>query len=187
MSVTKIPICHKIGIRGEIYEESSIAEILHLAENLVNSSQTAKTLASLPLLINQGNAANEKVASDLHPVINFSGQTAKHQITSVLEHPLAKSQLNSTPAIVSQPKVQGIASFIPARTLVLVGKENQILDILTPEQQEMLEGRITWEIANCGPGRREIAQKELKFNLGLESAALKAQLPPELCRYPMPC
>lgn len=164
--------------QGDIYEESSIAEILHLAENLLNSSQTAKTLASLPLLINQGNAANEKVASDLHPVINFSGQTAKHQITSVLEHPLAKSQLNSTPAIVSQPKVQGIASFIPARTLVLVGKENQILDILTPEQQEMLEGRITWEIANSGPGRREIAQKELKFNLGLESAALKAQLPP---------
>lgn len=164
--------------QGDIYEESSIAEILHLAENLLNSSQTAKTLASLPLLINQGNAANEKVASDLHPVINFSGQTAKHQITSVLEHPLAKSQLNSTPAIVSQPKVQGIASFIPARTLVLVGKENQILDILTPEQQEMLEGRITWEIANSGPGRREIAQKELKFNLGLESAAKKAQLPP---------
>jgi hypothetical protein len=60
----------------------------------------------------------------------------------------------------------------------LVGRENQILDILTPEQQEMLEGRITWEIANSGPERREIAQKELKFNLGLESAALKAQLPP---------
>jgi hypothetical protein len=60
----------------------------------------------------------------------------------------------------------------------LVGRENQILDILTPEQQEMLEGRITWEIANGGPGRREIAQKELKFNLGLESAAKKAQLSP---------
>jgi hypothetical protein len=60
----------------------------------------------------------------------------------------------------------------------LVGRENQILDILTPEQQEMLEGRITWEIANGGPGRRKIAQKELKFNLGLESAAQKAQLLP---------
>jgi hypothetical protein len=160
--------------QGETLEESSIAEILHLAENLLNLSQTAKTLASFPLLINQGNAAN-----NLHPAINFSGQTAKHQITtSVLEQPLAKTQLNTTPAIVGEPKVQGIASFIPARTLVLVGRENQILDILTPEQQEMLEGRITWEIANCGPGRREIAQKELKFNLGLESAAKKAQLPP---------
>ncbi|MEG4034137.1 hypothetical protein QUA03_09945 [Microcoleus sp. S36b_A4] len=153
--------------QGETSDESSIAEILHLAENLLNSSQTAKTLASFPLLINQGNAVN-----DLPPAINFSGQTANYQTTSVLEHPLAKTQLKP------QPKVEGIASFIPARTLVLVGKENQILDILTPEQQEMLEGRITWEVANCGPEQREITQKELKFNLGLESAAKKAQLPP---------
>lgn len=153
--------------QGEVSEESSIAEILHLAENLLNSSQTAKTLASFPLLINQGNAA-----SDLPPAINFSGQITKHQTTSVLEHPLAKTELKP------QPKVEGIASFIPARTLVLVGRENQILDILTPEQQEILEGSITWEIANCGPERREITQKELKFNLGLESAAKKAQLPP---------
>ncbi|MEG4247196.1 hypothetical protein [Microcoleus sp. Pol10D4] len=153
--------------QGETSEESSIAEILHLAENLLNSSQTAKTLASFPLLINQ-----ENTASDLPPAINFSGQITKHQTTSVLEHPLAKTELKP------QPKVEGIASFIPARTLVLVGRENQILDILTPEQQEMLEGRITWEIANSGPERREITQKELKFNLGLESAAKKAQLPP---------
>ncbi|MEG4530536.1 hypothetical protein [Microcoleus sp. D2_18a_D3] len=153
--------------QGETSDESSIAEILHLAENLLTSSQTAKTLASFPLLINQGNTAN-----NLHPAVNFSGQIAKHQTTSVLENPLAKTQLKP------QAKVEGIASFIPARTLVLVGKENQILDILTPQQQEMLEGRITWEIANSGPERREITQKELKFNLGLESAAKKAQLPP---------
>ncbi|MEG4007413.1 hypothetical protein QUA41_16135 [Microcoleus sp. Pol11C1] len=153
--------------QGEVSEESSIAEILHLAENLLNSSQTAKTVASFPLLINQGNTA-----SDLHPAINFSGQITKHQTTSVLELPLAKTGLKP------QPKVEGIASFIPARTLVLVGKENQVLDILTPQQQELLEGRITWEVANCGPERREITQKELKFNLGLESAAKKAQLPP---------
>ncbi|MCY7385782.1 MAG: hypothetical protein LH628_25100 [Microcoleus sp. CAN_BIN18] len=143
---------------GEISEQSSIAQILHLAQNLLNSSQTATTLTNFPLLVN--------------PAIKFSGQTAKHQTTSVLEHSLANTQLKP------QLKVEGIASFIPARTLVLVGHENQILDILTPEQQELLEGRITWEVANGGPERREIAQKELKFNLGLESAAKKSQLPP---------
>ena len=143
---------------GEVSEESSIAQILNLAENLLNSSQTATTLARLPLLVN--------------PAINLSEKTAKHQTTSVLEHSLAKTQLKP------QLKVEGIASFIPARTLVLIGHENQILDILTPEQQELLEGRITWEVANGGPERREIAQKELKFNLGLESAAKKSQLPP---------
>ncbi len=150
---------------GEVSEESSlakpsqrIAQILNLAENLLDSSQKATTLARFPLLANSA--------------IDLSRQTAKHQTTSVLEHSLAKTQLKP------QLKVEGIASFIPARTLVLIGHENQILDILTPEQQELLEGRITWEVANGGPGRREIAQKELKFNLGLESAAKKSQLPP---------
>jgi len=157
---------------GEISEESSIAQILHLAENLLNSSQTATTLANFPLLINPATAATQKVDRDLHPAINFIKQTTKHQTTSALKHPLAKTQVSS------QPKVQGIATFIRARTLVLVGHENRILDILTPEQQELLESRITWEVANCGPERREIAQKELKFNLGLESAAKKSQFAP---------
>ncbi|MEG5135674.1 MULTISPECIES: hypothetical protein [unclassified Microcoleus] len=157
---------------GEM-SEGAIGKILHLAENLLNPSQTAKTLASVPLLINQTNPATEKPARGLLPVINFfSGKTAKHQITSALEHPLTKTQLDS------KPQVSAIATFIPARTLVLVGKENQVLDILTPQQQELLENRITWEVANNGPERREVAQKELKFNLGLESAAKKSQLAP---------
>jgi len=155
---------------GEM-SESAIGKILHLAENLLNSSQTAKTLASFPLLINQTNPATQKPTSGLHPIYS-NGQTAKHQTTSALEHPLTKTQLDS------KPKVSAIATFIPARTLVLVGIENQVLDILTPQQQELLENRITWEVANNGPERREVAQKELKFNLGLESAAKKSQLAP---------
>ncbi|MCW6050631.1 hypothetical protein K4039_11190 [Lyngbya sp. CCAP 1446/10] len=157
---------------GEM-SEGAIGKILHLAENLLNSSQTAKTLASVPLLINQTNPATEKPARGLLPAINFfSGKTTKHQTTSALEHPLTKTQLDS------KPQVSAIATFIPARTLVLVGRENQVLDILTPQQQELLENRITWEVANNGPERREVAQKELKFNLGLESAAKKSQLAP---------
>ncbi len=152
--------------------ESSIAQILHLAENLLKSSQTATTAACFPQLIQENTAATSKAASDLHPAINLSLQVAKHQTTSAQKYPLSKTKLTSP------PKVQGIASFIPARTLVLVGGENRILDILTPQQQELLENRITWEVANCEPQRREITQKELKFNLGLESAAKKAQLPP---------
>ncbi|NJS42274.1 hypothetical protein HC766_09095 [Candidatus Gracilibacteria bacterium] len=64
------------------------------------------------------------------------------------------------------------------RNLVLVGNENQVLDVLTPEQQQLLSGRIVWEVANSGTQRREIAQKELEFNLGVESAAVQAKLPP---------
>ncbi|MBE9094335.1 hypothetical protein [Tychonema sp. LEGE 07203] len=158
--------------RQEVSEAGSIAQILHLAENLLNSSQTAATLASFPLLINQTNSASEQLTSDLHPAINSQGKTAKRQATSVLEHPLRQAELEG------QPKVCGIATFMAARTLVLVGRENRILDILTPEQQELLESRITWEIANDGPELREVTQKELKFNLGLESAAKKAHSAP---------
>ncbi|TAF25906.1 MAG: hypothetical protein EAZ69_29660 [Oscillatoriales cyanobacterium] len=157
---------------GEISDESSIDQILNLAENLLNSAQAATTLACFPLLIQTNPATKEKAALDLPPAINLSRQTAKHQTTSVLEPPQPKTQLDR------KPKVEGIASFIPARTLVLVGGDNRILDILTPEQQELLESRITWEVANEGPERREIAQKELQFNLGLESAAKKSRLAP---------
>lgn len=169
---TENPDLSQNWYREEISEAGSIAQILHLAENLLNSSQTAATLAGFPLLINQTNSASDQLVSDLHPAINSQGQTAKHQTTSVLEHPLRKAELDS------QPKVCGIATFMAARTLVLVGRENRILDILTPEQQELLESRITWEVANDGPELREVTQKELKFNLGLESAAKKAQSAP---------
>ncbi|PSB04350.1 hypothetical protein [Merismopedia glauca] len=41
----------------------------------------------------------------------------------------------------------GIASALETRTLVLVTSKNEILDILTPEQQNKLMRRIIWEIA----------------------------------------
>ncbi|NJR75744.1 MAG: hypothetical protein HC773_23300 [Scytonema sp. CRU_2_7] len=47
----------------------------------------------------------------------------------------------------SLPTVQGIASLLANRNLVLVTAENEILDILTPQQQEKLENRILDEVA----------------------------------------
>lgn len=44
--------------------------------------------------------------------------------------------------------IQGIASLIPTRTLVLVTIDNQVIDILTSEQQDDLKQRIIWEMAN---------------------------------------
>ncbi|NMG10652.1 hypothetical protein DP117_28775 [Brasilonema sp. UFV-L1] len=43
--------------------------------------------------------------------------------------------------------MQGIASLLANRNLVLVTAENEILDILTPQQQEKLQNRILEEIA----------------------------------------
>jgi len=180
----------------EIEGESAIDEILHIAENLLLPSQISTVTESFSFLINPPKPT-AKVAADmqLQPEMQLSGKITKAQkITG--EMPVSQSQeksanlslfknasaletqLSDATEIANKPQVQGIATFIPARTLVLVGTSNQILDILTPEQQQLLEGRIIWEVANSGPQRREIAEKELKFNLGLESAARTSQLPP---------
>ncbi len=45
-------------------------------------------------------------------------------------------------------RIQGIASQLTNRNLVLITTENEILDILTPQQQQKLEERIIAEIAN---------------------------------------
>jgi hypothetical protein len=46
--------------------------------------------------------------------------------------------------------VRGIASLLETKLLVLVTSENQVLDILTPEQQLKLRQRIAWETAHYG-------------------------------------
>ncbi|KAB8335290.1 hypothetical protein SD80_002845 [Scytonema tolypothrichoides VB-61278] len=47
----------------------------------------------------------------------------------------------------SPPIVRGIASLLGNRNLVLVTIENEVLDILTPQQQEKLQNRILEEVA----------------------------------------
>jgi hypothetical protein len=57
-------------------------------------------------------------------------------ITSAISSPIA-----------SHLSLQGIASIIKDRRLVLVDTENQILDILTSEQQQQLQKKIVLEVA----------------------------------------
>ncbi|MDQ2099089.1 MAG: hypothetical protein QQW96_15760 [Tychonema bourrellyi B0820] len=159
--------------------ESAIVEIVHLAENLLLPSQTQTNYDNVSFLINGRNATPD---IGLQRETQFTEKTTNTSQKLLLEHQpktqLAEISINNVATINTKPEVRGIATFLPARSLVLVGDENQILDILTVEQQELLESRITWEVANSGPGRREIAKQELKFNLGLEAAAEKSQLPP---------
>ncbi|NET63305.1 MAG: hypothetical protein F6K63_02370 [Moorea sp. SIO1G6] len=44
--------------------------------------------------------------------------------------------------------IQGVACLLDNRGLVLVTVQNQILDILTPQQQQKLASRISWEVAD---------------------------------------
>lgn len=50
--------------------------------------------------------------------------------------------------------VRGIATLLDTRSLVLVTPQNQILDILNPDQQRYLQQRIIWEVAQYGRDRR---------------------------------
>jgi len=55
---------------------------------------------------------------------------------------------DSSNSLVHRPQVQGIASLISNRLLVLVNPHNEILDILTSQQQQVLQARIISEVTN---------------------------------------
>ena len=63
---------------------------------------------------------------------------------------LAEVELDPSLKSVAQPLVtiQGIASLISTGKLVLVAIDNQVMDVLTIEQQTHLKQRIIWEMAN---------------------------------------
>lgn len=58
--------------------------------------------------------------------------------------------------------IQGVASLLTTRSLVLVTVENQILDILTPQQQHKLAAKIRWEVADFLHQRRLVQSSRLQ-------------------------
>ena len=74
-------------------------------------------------------------------------------------------------SIISQPaagEIQGVASQIDSQTLVLVQKDNQILDSLTVEQQYQLQQRIILEVADYGYCYRNSSQHPKPFQPQLQ-------------------
>ncbi|MEH2352679.1 hypothetical protein [Nostoc sp.] len=96
-------------------------------------------------------------------VENNSNLTQSSNITANQAVSLNPSQLDNT---LQQrlPIVRGIATNLMSRNLVLVTADNEILDILTPEQQVELEDRIINEVANYWQyWRLIIAKKETQL------------------------
>ncbi|PHM09148.1 hypothetical protein [Nostoc sp. 'Peltigera malacea cyanobiont' DB3992] len=96
-------------------------------------------------------------------VENNSNLTQSSNITANQAVSLNPSQLDNT---LQQrlPIVRGIATNLMNRNLVLVTADNEILDILTPEQQAKLEDRIINEVANYWQyWRLIIAKKETQL------------------------
>jgi hypothetical protein len=65
--------------------------------------------------------------------------------------------------------IRGIATLLETRSLVLVTNQNQVLDLLTPEQQEKLRHRIIWQVAHYG--------RYQKLRLATRQAFLRLQSP----------
>jgi len=62
----------------------------------------------------------------------------------------SQSDLSSTAQEISEEYclIQGVATLLETHALVLITVENQILDILTPQQQQRLSSKISWEVAD---------------------------------------
>ncbi|MEH2368075.1 hypothetical protein [Nostoc sp.] len=92
-------------------------------------------------------------------VENNSNLTQSSNITANQAVSLNPSQLDN--ALQQRlPIVRGIATNLMNRNLVLVTADNEILDILTPEQQAKLEDRIINEVANYWQSWRLIVAKK---------------------------
>ncbi|NET80581.1 MAG: hypothetical protein F6J94_00840 [Moorea sp. SIO1F2] len=99
-------------------------------DNLKPSNGQAVTLNNgQPILLERqrGTSLNNQ-----EPVSLYNGQAVTPAKPATNEHMLIK----------------GVACLLDNRGLVLVTVENQILDILTPQQQHKLASRISWELAD---------------------------------------
>jgi hypothetical protein len=113
--------------------DTPIQQVLEAVQSLPSELDTTNTQISAPL----------KFLSSLW--------------AKLVPHPTTKS--NSSPSLTTVnnesanlkchlPLVRGIATNLVNRNLVLVSTDNEILDILTPQQQAKLEARIINEIGN---------------------------------------
>jgi hypothetical protein len=98
-----------------------------------------------------GILAQPELAQDLNPLVISQPATIVTADSTMLESLSQESQ----PAIAGAAivSIQGIASLIATRSLVLVTHQNEILDILTAAQQTELRQTIIWAVASYGRSR----------------------------------
>lgn len=78
----------------------------------------------------------------------------------------------------SRPVIQGIATLLQTRSLVLISDRNQILDILTPVQQQQLQARIEGELAAAAYNLEPKSLSSTDTTSVLTGSPPQKQLPP---------
>lgn len=128
--------------------DTPIKQVLLLVEDLPSEQETVTTAPSKNLFRFLWNKFFPKVNTELSTTANSS---------QLLE---STEQESSNFLVQNRPKVQGIASLISNRLLVLVSAHNEILDILTSHQQQVLQARIisevtSWRLQRLFPSKRQ--------------------------------
>ncbi len=112
-------------------------------------------------------------AADLAPTMTAGSAT-----------PLAKTSTRDTLPLpqgnqASPSVIRAIASWVDTRTLVLVTTQNQVLDILTPQQQQWLYQRLADEVASYRRYQQIAQTPQWQFQVRLFPPKLRqTQLPP---------
>lgn len=150
-----------------------ITKVLQLVEGFLNPEQGSNPLTFLPsqgnttLLRGESKSQDLLLASPSSSVsfilsttsIELTGEYGEQQPSDLaldIALDIEKSGIEDPLALRKELHfvVQGVASSIASKSLVLIDTNNQILDILTPEQQQKLAKKITWEVASYGYDRR---------------------------------
>jgi hypothetical protein len=111
-----------------------IRQTLHAIETLLQALPDAALAGHLA-------ASSLEETGAIEPSFSASLQAASKGSTELSTQPL---------------RIQGIASLLTSRELVLVTLENQILNILTPDQQQHLQKRMVWELVTYHQQRRSL-------------------------------
>jgi len=142
----------QMGLRLRQFAEWSLPKLRSLGTVglALDTAMRDRWLPETPVLLP---TADIQVRQILRTVQRFSAFTN----TLVLQN--SPHSLTSSPPHLPTPHsptafVQGIATVLETQSLVLVTNQNQILDVLTTEQQHTLWQRIIWEVAKYGRYQR---------------------------------
>ncbi len=147
----------QMGLRLRQFAEWSLPKLRSLStlSLALDTAMRDRWLPETPVLLP---TADIQVRQILRTVQRFSASTntlvlqnSPHPLTPSPSHPLTSplATRHSPTAF-----IQGIATVLETRSLVLVTNQNQVLDVLTTEQQDTLRQRIIWEVAKYGRYQR---------------------------------
>lgn len=111
--------------------------------------ETLRAIALLEVSLPDGqNTLLLPAAASSNPERELAVYIRQHPDHPKLDHAAIELSPESTAPDLTAVRIQGVASLLVSQRLVLVTTRNQILDILSLEQQTQLARRIVWETAS---------------------------------------